>query len=69
MTNLLIQTISEDTVGLVVYVEDVKEYQDIKDALSNFKNRINKPILICVNQFEILNAEDLKRFGLQQVEI
>lgn len=70
MTDLLIQTISEETIGLVVYVKDEDQYQDIKGALANFQEQINKPVLICLNEkIELINIEDLNRFGLQRIEM
>lgn len=68
MTDLLVQTISEETVGLVVYVKDLDEYQNIKNTLTDFQEKINKPVLICLNEkIELLNPDDLKRFGLQRI--
>ena len=70
MTDLLVQTISEETVGLVVYVKDLDEYQNIKNTLTDFQEKINKPVLICLNEkIELLNPDDLKRFGLQRIEV
>lgn len=70
MTDLLVQTISEEIAGLVVYVKGPDEYQNIKNTLTDFQEKINKPVLICCNEkIELLNADDLKRFGLQRIEM
>lgn len=41
MTDLLVQTISEETAGLVVYVKGPDEYQNIKNTLTDFQEKIN----------------------------
>lgn len=68
MTDSFIQTISEETVGLVVYLKDADEYEKSHKALLDFQQKINKPVLICLNEkIELLNPDDLKRFGLQRI--
>ena len=70
MIDLLVQTISEEIAGLVIYVKGPDEYQNIKNKLTDFQEKIDKPVLICLNaKIELLNIEDLKRFGLQRIEM
>lgn len=70
MTNTFVQTIPESAVGLIFYVKDSCDYQSLYDEAQKIQNLMNKPVIICINDsLEILNHEDLKRFGLQKVEI
>lgn len=70
MTEVLVQFIAAGSAGLIVYLKDEDEYQNIKATLADFQEKIDKPILICLNEkIELLNIEDLKRFGLQRIEM
>ncbi|OTH00809.1 hypothetical protein B9T30_01655 [Acinetobacter sp. ANC 4973] len=70
MTEVLVQSIEARSAGLIVYLKDEDEYQNIKETLADFQEKTDKPILICLNEkIELLNIEDLKRFGLQRIEM
>lgn len=70
MTEVLVQSIAASSAGLIVYLKDEDEYQNIKETLDDFQEKIDKPVLICLNaKIELLNIDDLKRFGLQRIEM
>ncbi len=70
MAEVLVQSIAASSVGLIVYLKDEDKYQNIKENLADFQEKIDKPILICLNEkIELLNIEDLKRFGLQRIKM
>ncbi len=70
MTNTFVQTIPDSAVDLIFYVKDRYDCKSLYDEAQKIQNLMNKPVIICINDsLEILNHEDLKRFGLQKVEI
>lgn len=70
MTNILVQSIPKDTACLVFYVKDKVDYKNAYESIKVFQDRINLPVIICINHsVEILNTEDLSHFGLQKIKI
>lgn len=70
MTDILVQTIPQDAAAVVIYFTDENEYESYKHVIQELKSKINKPILYCLNKsLKVLNKEDLKEFGLQEIQV
>lgn len=69
MTNTFVQTIPDSAVGLIFYVTDRHDFENVYDEAQKIQSVMNKPVIICMNDsLDVLNHEDLKRFGLQKVK-
>lgn len=76
MAKQIIQEISKDSIGLVIYF-DTRQFVSIEtrdaymDAINRFSESINKPIFIIDSEGKVeeLSSEQLEKFGLKKINI